>query len=292
MKTINSDNRRHELYFGGHLVAFIDILGQSDRLEKIKETKWWEFQEPTIIALRETYGRVRQFRKILSGFLSGYVKKSPLDDVFKNTLGGDELGIYDQFGPHRIITKELSDAFILNFPLVPSNGLLPLKSVYGVLGACASSMLSSLNYGFAVRGAVEIGPCIFNITTEEVYGTALNDAVKYEKQANWPRILIGPNLVSYLEECSRLSQKTIIDQLNTKTAAHCRQIISRDEVGLNFLDYLSPDFLALLKNKDRIIQGAVTFIKNQIVEHNDRPNIKNKYEMIKSYFIERGIEGF
>jgi hypothetical protein len=292
MNEEKSKNKRHDLYFGGHLVAFVDILGQSDRLDKMKETKWWELQEQTRIALHETYGRVRKFREIFSGFVARYVKESPLDGVFQNILGGEELGIFNQFGPHRIITKELSDALILNFPLVPSNGLLPLKSVYGVLGACASSMLSSLNYGFAVRGAIEIGPCVFDITTKEVYGTALNDAVKFEKQANWPRILIGPNLVAYLEECLELSQETIINQLNINTAKLCLKIVSRDEVGLNFLDYLSPDFLVLLKNKARVIEGAVTFIKNQIVEHNDRANIKDKYEMIRSYFIERGIEGF
>ncbi len=47
-----------ELYFGGHLVAFLDILGQSERLANLKQNKWWELQEPTKIVLRETYGRV------------------------------------------------------------------------------------------------------------------------------------------------------------------------------------------------------------------------------------------
>jgi hypothetical protein len=294
MKEIKTNNKVHDLYFGGHLVAFIDILGQSDRLEKLKETRWWELQEPTIFALRETYGRVRKFRKIFSSFLTPFVKPSPFDDLFQNILGGEELRIWDQFGSNRIMTKGLSDSFILNFPLVPSNGLLPLKSVYGALGACASSMLSSLNYGFAVRGAIEIGPCIFDSETDEVYGTALSDAVKYEKLADWPRILIGPNLVAYLEKCAELSQETMINQINTKCASLCLKIVSRDEAGLNFLDYLSPHLLGLFKpnNKDKIIKGAVTFIKRQITEHIERPTVKDKYEMLRAYFVEHGIEGF
>ena len=282
------------MYFGGHLVAFVDILGQSERLEKIKETKWWELQEPTRVALCETYGRVRKFRKTFSNFLTSFVKTSPFDEAFRYILGGEELKIWDQFGQNRIMTKGLSDSFILNFPLIPSNGLLPLKSVYGVLGACASSMLCSLNYGFAVRGAIEIGPCIFDSTTDEVYGTALSDAVKYEKQANWPRILIGPNLIAYLEKCLELSQKTIINQVNISDAELCLKIVSRDKVGLNFLDYLSPDLLVLFKpdNKDKIIKGAVTFIKRQIIENKEQPIIKGKYEMLRAYFIERSIGDF
>jgi hypothetical protein len=294
MKENKIDNKGHDLYFGGHLVAFIDILGQSDRLEKIKDTRWWEIQEPTRVALRETYGRVRKFRKTFSSFLTSFVKTSPFDEAFRYILGGEELRIWDQFGPNRIMTKGLSDSFILNFPLIASNELLPLKSVYGVFGACASSMLYSLNYGFAVRGAIEIGPCIFDSTTDEVYGTALSDAVKYEKQANWPRILIGPNLIAYLKKCLELSHETIINQVNTSDAELCLKIVSRDKVGLNFLDYLAPDLLVLFKpeNKDKIIEGAVTFIKRQIIEHKERPIIKYKYEMLRAYFIERNIGDF
>ena len=294
MKENKTDNKGHDLYFGGHLVAFIDMLGQSDRLEKIKDTRWWELQEPTKVALRETYGRVCKFRKTFSSFLTPFVKTSPFDEAFRYILGGEELKIWDQFGTNRIMTKGLSDSFILNFPLIPSNGLLPLKSVYGVLGACASSMLCSLNYGFAVRGAIEIGPCIFDSTTDEVYGTALSDAVKYEKQANWPRILIGPNLIAYLEKCLELSQETIINQVNISDAELCLKIVSRDKDGLNFLDYLSPDLLVLFKpdNKDKIIEGAVTFIKRHIIENKEQPIIKDKYEMLKAYFIERSIGDF
>lgn len=294
MKEDKTNTKAHDLYFGGHLVAFIDVLGQSDKLKEIKEGRWWELQEPTRVALHETYGRVRKFRKIFSGFLTSFTKPSPFDNVFRNSLGGEELKIWDQFGSNRIMAKGISDSFILNFPLVSSKGLLPLKSLYGVLGACASSMLSSLNYGFAVRGAIEIGPCIFDSVRNEVYGTALSDAVKYEKQADWPRILIGPNLVTYLKECLELPPDTIINQINTNSAVLCLKIVSKDEVGLNFLDYLSPNILGLLspKNKDKIIAGAVTFIKRQITEHKERPIVKAKYEMLRAYFIEHDIGDF
>ncbi len=102
-------------------------------------------------------------------------------------------------------------------------------------------MLVSLNYKFAVRGGIEIGPCIFNSESQEVYGSALNDAVRYEKEADWIRILIGPELVRYLNECVNLPPSSITYQINCQTALRCLTLITQDESGRYFLDYLNPN---------------------------------------------------
>lgn len=284
-----------ELYFGGHLVAFIDMMGQSEKLENLKKDNWWELQEPTKNVLRETYGRVYKLRKGFEVFLASFANPTPLDYAFRNSLGGDELKIWDQFGPNRILSKFISDSIILTFPLVHSGGLFPLKSVCGVLDVCALSMLASLNHGFAIRGAIEIGPCVFNKDTNEVYGTALSDACKYEKDADWPRILIGPELMSFLHKCIQLPQTdSMINQINVTDATRCIKLISKGEDNRYFIDYLSHNFSELhnILNIDKHVEGAVTFIKKQIDFHRDKPDIKTKYEMLKAYFIDRGVSGF
>jgi hypothetical protein len=128
MKKTTTDKQDDNLYFNGHLVAFIDMLGQSDKLARLGETRWWELQDSTKAILRETYGKVHRLRTIFSDFISAFVKISPLDDIFRHTLGGEELKKWDQFGPDRILHKGLSDSLVLTFPLVPSNCLLPLKN--------------------------------------------------------------------------------------------------------------------------------------------------------------------
>lgn len=285
-----------ELYFGGHLVAYLDILGQSERLASLKQNNWWELQEPTKNILRETYGTVYKLRKIFEDFLASFVNPTPLDYALKHSLGGDELDIWNQFGHDRISSRFISDSIILTFPLVPSHDLIPLKSVYGVLAVCAVSMLASLNYRFAIRGAIEIGPCVFNKDTNEVYGTALSDACQYEKDvADWPRILIGPELMSFLHKCTQLPQDTV-NQINVNTAKRCLKLISKGEDDVYSIDYLSPNFSEFYGSsnidKDKHIEGAVSFIKTQIESYGDKPAIRTKYEKLKAYFIDSGVSGF
>ena len=123
------------LYFGGHLVAVIDILGQSNKLSELKKIKWWELNQETISVLQDTYGNVLKFRKIFDDFLSKYCKLSALDSVFQELSSPEQLRIWNQFDKKRIITRGFSDSFIMTFPLIITNGLIPLKSIYGVLGA-------------------------------------------------------------------------------------------------------------------------------------------------------------
>ncbi len=291
---MNQEKKDKKIYFGGHLVAFLDLLGQSDGLSKLKEISWWDFQEETRKILSETYGRVKKFRNGVDHYLKRFGKPTPMDTVLMNVLGGEELEIHNHFGENKIIKKGIADSIILNFPLVPSGGLLPLKSIYGVLGACASNLLLSLYAGYTIRGAIEIGPCIYNLETSEVYGTALSDAVKYEKEAFWPRIVIGPELIKYIEESKRLPKTTPTNRVNISCADLCLKLISRDEEGKYFLDYLSPNFSEIQKlpNLDVILEKATIFIKTELKRNEARSEVRDKFAKLKAYFIERGINKF
>lgn len=285
---MHMENGEDKLYFGGHLVAFVDILGQSAKLSKLKKIKWWESDQETVPALQDTYGRVLKFRKIFNGFLSKFCKPSVLDNVFQEILDPDQMKVWNQFGQSRILTKGISDSLIMTLPLFLTNGLAPLKSIYGVLGACASSMLVSLNCQFAFRGAVEIGPCIFDTRSNEVYGSALNDAVRYEKDADWPRIIVGPALVNYLEECTKLPNKSPAYKINAALARRCLSVISKDESDIFFVDYLGKEFeFQALENTDKIIDGALKFVDSQIRKFEKDSKIGAKYIKLKKYFESR-----
>ncbi len=282
------ENGEDKLYFGGHLVAFVDILGQSAKLSKLKKIKWWEFDQETISALQDTYGRVLKFREIFNDFLSKFCKPSVLDNVFQEISDPNQMKVWNQFGQSRILTKGISDSIIMTLPLLITNDLIPLKSIYGVLGSCASSILGSLNRKFAVRGAVEIGPCVFNPKSNEVYGSALNDSIRYEKEADWPRILIGPELVNYLKACMKLPQEPIANRINSSLAASCLSLISQDSSGKFFVDYLGSSFRNLnIKNTDQLINGAVQFVDSQIELYKENEKIHSKYIKLKNYFESR-----
>lgn len=275
-----------KLYFGGHLVAFLDILGQSNKLTDLKKHEWWKVDENTITSLQNTYGRVLKFRKIFNGFLSKFCKPSVLDAVFQEISDPEQLKIWNQFSQERILTKGISDSLIMTLPLLVTIGLAPLKSIYGVLGACGSSMLASLNYKFAFRGAVEIGPCIFDPKSGEVYGSALNDAVRYEKDADWPRIVVGPALINYLDDCIKLPAEPMASKINASIAQKCLSLIAQDESGIYFVDYLGNGFeeLQKLQNTQKIIDTAYKYINTQTEKYGADDKIGAKYIKLKKYF--------
>lgn len=287
--TSNMNESEDNLYFGGHLVAFLDIMGQSNKLSELKKHEWWNIDENTISSLQNTYGRVLKFRNIFNSFLTKFCKQSVLDAVFQEISDPDELKLWNQFSQERILTKGISDSLIMTLPLLLNIGLAPLKSIYGVLGACGSSMLSSLNYQFTFRGAVEIGPCIFDQKSNEVYGSALNDAVRYEKEADWPRIIVGPALIRYLKDCVKLPTEPMANRINISTAQKCLALIAQDENGDYFVDYLGNGFDELqdLQNTKKIIETAYQYINSQAVRYRDDKKIGQKYIKMKEYFESR-----
>jgi len=262
-------SREDKLYFGGHIVAFIDILGQSAKLSKLKKSKWWEFNQETLTALQETYWRVLRFREIFNGFLSRFCRPSVLDTIFQELSDPSKQETWNHFDQSRILVKGMSDSLVITFPLKVTNGLIPVKSIYGVLVACASSMLVSLNYRFAIRGAVEIGPCVYDPRSYEVYGSALNDSVYYEKEADWPRILVGAELVKYLEECTNLPKEPIAFSINSAEAHQCLSLLAQDAASLYYIDYLGTGFkkLSALKNKKGVRSALGSFEKINYLTH-------------------------
>jgi hypothetical protein len=279
-------NKNTDIYYGGHLVAFIDVLGQSCKLDKLKQIEWWKLTDETQSILRSTYGRVLLFRKLFKNFITSFSKESVLDKIFQTIFEPKGESSWDHYGEKRILFSPISDSIILTFPLNLHNGLLPLKSIFGVFSACASSMLLSLNSEFAVRGAIEIGPCIYDSTSNEVYGSALSDAVKYEKDANWPRILVGPELVKYLEDCKKLPSGHTVNQLNIGTAELCLSGLAKDEDGSYFLDFLSGVYFKHTdSNKYQVmVDKALSFIKRQIERFDEKPTIQQKYVKLQEYF--------
>ena len=286
-------NKKDELYFGGHLVAFLDILGQSANLSGLKKTKWWELDKGTISALQDTYGRVLRFRKIFNGFLLKFCRPSVLDSVFEAAASPEQLNVWNPFDQSRILKNDISDSIIMILPLMLTSGLAPLKSIYGVLGACASSMLASLNYSFAFRGAVEIGPCVFDPRTNEVYGSALNDVVRYEKEACWPRVIVGPELLNYLVSCTKLPEEPVSNRINKSTAQLCLSLITKDDSEVHFIDFMGDGFKQLQKHEDtdKMFEGASKFINSQIQHYGSTHHIGSKYSKLKEYF-EPKLKGF
>jgi hypothetical protein len=274
------------LIFGAHLVAFIDILGQSRNLKQFYKIKWWEDRKRVIDILSSTYGNVLKLRSDINNFVESFPPPS-----------AEKLGrniprpISDKYikAAKKILIQNVSDSIILTVQLQITDGIIPLRSVFGVLGGIGISMMTSLNNGYCFRAGIEFGPCIFNQSSGEVYGSALSESVAYEKRADYPRIIVGNHLNEYLNDFSRLEKGSELDSINAIMAKRCLSIINRDEEGLNYIDYLGKGFKDALGSVDNkpMIKGAIKFIKSQLSENKSDQKIYNKFYKLKQYFESR-----
>ena len=169
--------------FGHYCVALIDILGQREELQKLKNLPSTEDERKEFIQLiKRTFGVIDGIRKLFESFYSGYSTPTPIDPMLKTNL---------KF-------QTFSDTIIIYLPLATIRDHIPLNSIYAAVLACGATFLDAMATGHPLRGGIEIGVGA-EIYEGEIYGPALSDAYRLESRvAQYPRIVVGNELISYL----------------------------------------------------------------------------------------------
>ncbi|MDY7038018.1 MAG: hypothetical protein SV375_17880, partial [Thermodesulfobacteriota bacterium] len=180
----------------GYMVAFVDVLGQSDKLKKLRDYEWWKLDGQTQVILSETYGDVKRFRKLYGRFLNNLSKPSKISQEFLATNPPEEeIKYWEASRITDLQLKYISDSIMAMVPMQAQFGVLPFSSILAIMGACCFAILSSFSEHRSIRGGLALGPCVFDPNTEEVYGSSVSIAVELEKKANWPRILVDDELI-------------------------------------------------------------------------------------------------
>jgi hypothetical protein len=119
---------------------------------------------------------------------------------------------------------------------------LPIRGIFGVLGAAASCFLLCLAAGHPIRGGIELGVAM-EMTKGEIYGGALARAYALEsKVACYPRIVVGEELIRYLQFTVLQESKDVYATTGKQIAQCCLDLIAVDDDGHPFLDYLGEGF--------------------------------------------------
>jgi len=114
-----------------------------------------------------------------------------------------------------------------------------------MLSASAMSMILCLAKGIAIRGGIEIGAAL-DMPDFGIYGSAYYAAYKLEsKVAKHPRIVLGDELITYLDIWRSNNGNDPETNSNKKLADICSRVIYKDLDGRPILDFLSPDLLSM-----------------------------------------------
>ncbi|SEA84124.1 hypothetical protein SAMN05660420_03373 [Desulfuromusa kysingii] len=235
----------------------------------------------------QTYGAVKSMRSSFRTFFESF-SKSNIDEYQLNPA---QRALFEQCKSNDVKIQQFSDCIAIFLPLRDDINKLPMRGVFGVLAAAATTFLSCLAYGQPIRGGIDIGVAL-EIDQNEIYGPALSRAYSLESSvAQYPRVVIGDELFKYLKLHANQEEKTIFSKISKESARSCLELLSIDDDGYPYIDYLGKSFKEDMAATDsvEIIIKAYDFVLSESKKHQSEknPKLAFKYTPLRSYFENR-----
>lgn len=233
-----------------YAVAFIDLLGQSEELGKIKGLpRTDEERMAAEIAMTKTGRLIRQMRDRFTELVEG-TRNPALDGVPQ-----ERQEEFRKFKTPPLFQTGFSDSFVLAMQLPqdikePVDLAQAANGIFLMLSGLAGISLVSLSSGVALRGGLDISLGM-DVFPSEVYGPALLNAYRLESQvAQYPRIVLGRHLLGFLTWLSNFKSDHPMVQLAIAMARNCRHLATEDHDGYIMLHPLSPMIREAIKADD------------------------------------------
>ena len=292
---MNQDTKRAEdqknqkpKHMAWYVVAFLDLLGQQDMLRKM--TTLPNVQNPEELAAfkqkvaelyRPLYGLKSFFKASIKPFIEGGVNETASLPL--------EQELLKQFRSTPVFYRHFSDSLIVHIPLRSDIGKFQCHAIYGVLAAAAMTFLSCLVHSWAIRGGIDLGLAM-DIEEGEVYGPALARAYRLESRVSqYPRIVIGEELVHYLQMVAGKEALTAEESAQASLATRSLGLVAVDDDGCTFLDWLGSDIRSTFQKHADLVRNAYNFIIQESIKHKEARNSKLgfRYTLLRNYVESR-----
>lgn len=282
---------QEQKYIGWHVVAIFDLLGQQDALRSLTGLPNVDNQKEFEEFKRKVEYFYAPFYAIRSLFTSS-IKTFQEGGLDLSLVPKEQQELIKRFRATPIHVRHFSDSVIVNIPLKREISEFPSRAIYGVLAAAAQTMIVCLAKKIVLRGGIDLGLAM-TLDNNEIYGPALARAHTLEsKVAQYPRIVIGEQLLQYLHALSQQPQTTHEASVNSGLASKALELLALDDDGQAFLDYLGVHFrdrLQQLETTKEAITLAYNFIIEQSIKYKETRNSKLgfRYTLIRNYFESR-----
>ena len=246
---------------GYYFVAFIDIVGQRDRL------KHW-------VKLPSNEDEKENLTRILLD-TSEYVKdlRGQFDKLFE--AAARPTGLLDHLKPEQRAWAEqrkkiilwrrgFSDSYFMTVPCwYESSWGAHSLAIYSSLLSICGLFIWALAKKRPFRGAVEVGLGT-EISKEEVYGPVNVRVFELEKDAGYPRIIIGNGLLNHLDDLEKSCQDDLEGRHTKHSIQDCRNLIATDHTGTLILDPMGEGVKSVSGAVDpKLVKLAYEFIVSQ-----------------------------
>jgi len=276
-----------------YVVAFMDVLGQQEQLralDELPDKNDAAQMESFVAALKQTYGVVTGMRDSFQKFFKSF-SKGQIDPAKLRQLSPEQRKQYAELTSNPIQFQRFSDSIVVFLSLRTDRFKLPTGGIFGVLGAAATSFLVGLAAGHPVRGGIDLGVGM-EMTKGEIYGSALARAYSLESKVSiYPRIVLGEELIKYLQLTLRQKLEDIYAAASKQMAQCCLDMIAVDDDGHPFLDYLGPGFKKHIAYEldGKVIQMAYEQVLKNSERYKREHNTKLAFRctLLRKYFESR-----
>ena len=185
-----------------------------------------------------------------------------------------------------------SDSIIIAVPLMSDDeNSTAIKGVYYAFVATCGISLIALSAKIVLRGGLDVGVAT-QIEGREIYGPALERAYFLESNlAEYPRLLIGKELFTYLNWVENQQCKTRLGEVAKSMAKFCREMIVQDTDGRLMLDFMGERAREAADNSltADVVKSARDFVASQYKGHFDVENHKlsSRYFRLLRYINSR-----
>lgn len=267
-------SKTSNIVYGNYAVAFIDILGQKEDFKELEGVELVSSDEDVKQKLIKLHKKTTGFVEKLRGAFTDFFKAATEETKPSNQIPVEKQKIYQEMRKTRLQFKYFSDC-MQGFVCLRTDKYhsVAINGVHSLLLGCGGMLILSLAVGKVFRAGIDVGIGI-EIEDDEVYGPALFRAFELESQiAQYPRIVIGDNLINYLKNLSdRVSQmpNQIPEDIewSRRLADDCISMIKIDVDGYPFLDILGGTHLksgrdAFGSEFDKLLEKAFIFVQNE-----------------------------
>jgi hypothetical protein len=279
-----SQTNKKEKRISWHVVAFLDLLGQQDKLRKLTALPNMENPDEVATFKQEVSDLYRPLYA-LQTFFNTSIKPWTEATTNENSIMPFERELIQQFQSTPIFYRRISDSLIINIPLHNDIGKFPCRAIFGLLIATAATFFSCMVHSFAIRGGIDLGLGM-DIEEGESYGPALARAHNLESRiAQYPRIVIGEELNRYLEAIATNQSLKIEDKAHAMFASKSRELIVDDEDGNRILDWLGTLYRTSFQHPVEQALKVYNFIIQESSKYKEVRNSKLafRYTLLRNY---------
>jgi hypothetical protein len=278
------------LLFQYYLVVFFDHLGQREQLRKITGIPTTEAEKKKFIeTTKESVGRVLHIRDSFKHYFdsaSSYIPDvTPVPPEHRDEfLASRNKPAVSYYG--------LSDAMIIAVPLMSvDENCTAINGICDAIVATCGIGLLSLSVHIPMRAGLDVGVAT-QIDDKEIYGPALESAFYLEsKLAEYPRFLVGKELINYLLWVEHQTPQTRIGLVAKESARFCREMIIQDNDGRYMLDFLGSKIKEASDGvlDQKLVAEAFEFVNSQYTKYLKEENetLQSRYYRLLRYFHSR-----